>query len=316
MFHTVTQGIAGLFFLFIPLQSLAGSVYVALSGDDVTGNGSSTNPYATIVRAHGDISEVGGDILLQSGSYFMGSFSLPSRSGDSWVTVKPSEGRGSVSIFSYAGGERFARIEGSKTALRDLSIQVAQAKAISISGEAWDVVIDNCLIDMRYSDHIENHGVLVESSGSTSKRITVKGNTFLSPTLAALSVENNVDVLHFINNTVHLPMSTPALFLNPAYAFSGVIVANNVINYGAAEPAHPVLVMSGTGKGTKIDANCVATPFHSRAGVLSDRLHTNTISATNLPFKRFDAAGGQEGASERGPCVDIIAQEILGVLQR
>jgi hypothetical protein len=92
------------------------SVYVAVDGDDVQGDGTQTNPFASIMRAANHLQTLnatedadGGTIFLMGGEHQLGSyrFDLMTKTVDRWLTITrhPRFARSDVRIVGSASGD-------------------------------------------------------------------------------------------------------------------------------------------------------------------------------------------------------------------
>jgi hypothetical protein len=126
------------------------SLYVATTGNDMTGNGTAANPYATILRAVQSAS-AGATIYLQAGTYNFNPLPSGFIQNDRWITITPAPGvpRSSVIVRPMQNSLRVYHLALENLTLdAQLGSDITNAAPGSFGGvwtdpEFW---IDNCSI--------------------------------------------------------------------------------------------------------------------------------------------------------------------------
>mgnify|MGYP003865870939 CR=1 FL=1 len=153
--------------------------YVSMGGNDVTGNGTSTAPYLTIMKAvnslqvaNGGANADGGSVYLESGNYTFGTHiqALNTTTVNRWITVRPRPGLSKATVLLTAKAA-----DGLNTKLvhlEDLTIKVELESNIALTDYLW---IENCKVKGNGPDTVPDDmgdGFVSGSSGWSEFYIT------------------------------------------------------------------------------------------------------------------------------------------------
>jgi len=198
--------------------------YVSPTGNDITGTGTSNQPFRTIGRAALDLQLDYGDaegasILLKPGSYTFGPVDNPPPiTNDRWLTVKPAPGadRAQVKITDDGGGVRTRLL-----CLQNVTIdQTPINNSVSLDGLLWT---DRCDID----------------SGSRTSGVIIlndsiwRGGLFITDSIIRRAMYAAVDTT-FVRNTEVYDIGADA-FKNPRFIVNCTV--RDIDNTGIQ--AHP-----------------------------------------------------------------------------
>jgi hypothetical protein len=294
-------------------------VFVSAAGNDATGNGSIGNPYATVDKGIGAIGDNTGTVFLLPGEYLNDLIFIigGQRSPGKTLTLASYYGNQSTTLKSLDWSRPIIKVSTPDIVIKGLRFAETNASAIVLGLDADNVRIENCIFDGTLTDYAGVPSIVTERhEGTRVDHIDIRGNTFLGTRYAALSLQGDAHFVHFLKNTVHMTSSARGVIVDAA-DYSGVIIDNNIFNYGAP-PQNPfVLYFQGNGQGTRVNLNCFsADPPATGWGIKpANKLATKTVAGLALPFRDF-AHAALPGESLRGTCMDIYSQEYLGALKQ
>ena len=248
-------------------------IFVATSGSDTTGNGSSTRPFATISHAVSAAASAQ-TVIVEPGTYQ--EMVLVTRQ----ITLMSSTLQPSTTVINATGKPVGIAVVGPSaagTVIEGFTVTGANNEGIFVQ-DSNDVVVDNNFVSNNAVNVTPGLGEVkgIQLTGTSSS--TVAGNTVVGNGYGGIGVTDDGPVDASWNATAAPSSGIPSGTANPGNAnlISGNVVANN-------HPNHCAIVVSAYDPGEGVSDNVVSynNVVDNQNGVIVAADTPNTIAVNN-----------------------------------
>jgi len=275
----------------------AADIYVSSSGSNTTGDGTSENPYATIVHAYpfaasGDVIKVVGTLSSVNASVLL-SGGTPNRS----ITIEGTDATATIADYN-AGGRSFLINTSGYTGtitfrnlifLNNISSNVFGGSVFFNNQAGATVIFENCTF----------------TGNSTSSTTATNGGGAIAMTSGTLTITN----CSFSANTTAGELGGGAIYITGATnsTISGTTFYNNTAtNIGVEKGRGGAINFNNTGTTTNSITNCTffenkvaqTQNFHGAAIRVNSTLTTTSVSVSNSLFYNNLSQSGAGIASD------------------